>query len=84
MGMPVTFTTGAPTSTRTPRSGRYFLAGKGGPLTQFGHSGAQQNERASGERIIPMSAEDAREWAEQHLTADEVEAAFADAIEDCE
>lgn len=67
---------------RTPRSGRFFLAGEGGPLTQFGRGVLGQGGRTGGSKIIPMSLEDAREWAEQHLDVAEIEAAFADQIED--
>ncbi len=68
---------------RTPRSGRFFLAGGGGALTRFGSTTSyDQNGRVCGEKIIPMSVEDAREWAEQHLTTAEVEAAFADVIQE--
>src|SRR4051812_45958300 len=54
---------------RTPRSGTYFLAGYGGPLSRYARS-VGQNEWTGGERIIPLSAADAREWAEEHLDAD--------------
>jgi hypothetical protein len=65
---------------RTPRSWRYFLAGEGGPMTQFG-KGAPLG-RTYGSRIIPMELVEAREWADHHLTADEVEAGFLAEIED--
>ena len=35
-----------------------------------------QNEWSGGEKIIPLTADAAREWAEKHLSADEYEAAF--------
>jgi hypothetical protein len=66
---------------KTPRSGRFFLAGRGGPMTQFSHPYGQ-NGSQGGEKIIPMSAEEAREWAERYLTTDEVETAFSAAIQD--
>lgn len=66
---------------RTPRSGRYFIAGEGGPMTSFGRP-APGGGRGGGERITPMSADEAREWAEQNLSVEEVEAAFGDKIED--
>jgi hypothetical protein len=66
---------------KTPRSSHYFLPGTGGPLTQFSRS-VGQDERTSSTRIIPMSLEDARKWAEQNLETSEVEAGIADAIED--
>lgn len=60
--------------------GRYFLAGRGGPMTRFAMH--VQNGSQGGSRIIPLEPDEAREWAEQYLTAAEVEAAFADQIED--
>jgi len=65
--------------TKTAR--RYFLAGSGGPMSRYGRS-TGQNETSGGERIDPMSKEQALEWAEQYLDADEIEAGFADAIQD--
>lgn len=61
---------------RTPRAGRYFLAGEGGPMTQFARIDGDGRSLAYGERVIPMDAHDAREWAERHLTSREVERAF--------
>ena len=66
---------------RTPRSGQFFLAGKGGPMSRFARS-TGQNAWSGGEAIIPMSLEDARDWAERQLTTAEVEAGFASHIED--
>jgi hypothetical protein len=69
--------------TRSPGGGRFFVAGKGGPLTSFAQrvAGGMQN----GARIIPMNIDEARQWAEQNLTVDEIEEGFigvAGAIED--
>lgn len=66
----------------TPRAKRYFLAGEGGPMSFWAERGDQPGERRSGSGIKPMSREAALEWAERHLTPGEVEAAFADDIED--
>lgn len=60
---------------KTPRSGRFFLAGAGGPMSRFSRS-AGQNSWTGGEAIQLMDEDEAREWAEQHLTVEEVEAAF--------
>jgi hypothetical protein len=65
---------------RTPRAHRYFVAGRGGPMTMFAHR--VQNGSQGGEKIIPMSAEEAREWAERYLTTEQVETGFADEIQD--
>lgn len=67
---------------RTPRSGRYFLAGSGGPMTRFARQGQQQNETRGGSGIQPMDPDQALEWAEQHLTHKEIEGAFAANLED--
>lgn len=66
---------------RTPRSGKFFLAGEGGPMTQWSRS-AGQNSWTGGSGIKPMVADDAREWAERYLSTSEVEAGFAEAIQD--
>lgn len=61
-------------------SGRYFLAGEGGPMTIF----AEPNGSGAtfGRRLIPLTREEAREWAEKYLDVDKVEAEFGNMIED--
>ncbi|MGO9771680.1 hypothetical protein [Rhodoblastus sp.] len=66
---------------RTPRSGRYFLAGHGGPMTRWAKA-VGNNGSTGSSGIVPMSLEEAREWAERYLAVEEVETGFADAIED--
>lgn len=66
---------------RTPRSGRYFLAGEGGPMTRWS-TFVDGGGRTYGSAIFPMTAEDAREFAERYLTTGEVEAWFGAQIED--
>ena len=60
---------------KTPRSGRFFLAGEGGPMTRFGKNWGD-GTRGFGEKTILMSTEQALEWAEQYLDAEEIEAHF--------
>jgi len=43
---------------RQPRSGRYFLVGRGGGMTVF----------AKGERLMPLYLHDAIEWSRWHLS----------------
>lgn len=57
------------------KTGEYFLAGEGGPMTKYARSSGQ-NEWSGGSEILPITADDAREWAEKHLTAEEYEAEF--------
>jgi hypothetical protein len=66
---------------KTPRAGRYFLAGEGGPMTRWSRS-AGQNSWTGSEGIIPLSREEALEWAERYLPTKAVEEHFADMIED--
>jgi len=66
---------------KTPRSGRYFLAGEGGAMTRFAEHCANGTS-CGGTRLIPLTADEALEWAERYLSTDEVEEAFGDMIED--
>lgn len=67
---------------RTPRSGRYFLAGEGGARSMFSRS-AGQNSWCGGEGIIPFEDRAAAlAWAEKELDAETVEAEFGDMVED--
>lgn len=65
------------------RTGEYFLYGEGGPMSRYAET-VGQNEWSGGEKIIPLSPAKAREWAEEHLSADEYEAAFGLPDEDAE
>ncbi len=57
------------------RTGEFFLYGKGGPMSEYKRM-ISQNEWSGGEKIIPLSIEEAKEWAEKYLDADEYEALF--------
>lgn len=65
------------------RTGEYFLFGEGGPQTKYAES-TSDNQWSGGQKILPLSPSKAREWAEEHLTADEYEAAFGLPDEDAE
>lgn len=62
------------------KSGNYFLAGTGGHLTPYAESNGESSWGSS--RIIPLSKEEAFEWAQQHLSTDEVLKEFPDMIEE--
>jgi len=65
----------------SPRSGRYFLTGKGGAMSRFAQS-AGQNTWSGGEDLIPMSQEQALEWAEKYLVdVNIIDQHFSDIIE---
>lgn len=62
------------------RTGEFFLAGSGGPMTKYAVR-VEQNGWRGGDRIMPLSFEEAKEWAENHLTVDEYEAIFGEVSE---
>ena len=54
--------------------GAYFIHGDGGPLSKYAVS--YGNETSGSTELVPMTATEAQEWAEGHLTAEEYEAEF--------
>jgi hypothetical protein len=66
---------------KTPRSGRFFLYGQGGAMTRFAdHS--PYGGACGGEKLIPMTDDEAMAWAEKYLDTDAIEDHFADQIQD--
>lgn len=63
------------------RTGEFFLRGDGGAMSKYAVS-CGDNNWCGGEKIIPMSYESAREWAEKHLSPDEYESIFGEVVED--
>lgn len=63
------------------RTGEYFIHGVGGPASKYAET-IGQNTWSGGEKIIPMTFENARKWVEEHLTADEFESIFGLPSED--
>lgn len=63
------------------RTGEYFLYGEGGPMSHYSRQTAM-NEWSGGERITPLTEDEAREWAEKHLDADDYEEIFGEVDED--
>lgn len=59
------------------KTGEYFLYGSGGPMTKYAKV-VDTNNWSSGEEIIPMTYKMAREWAEDHLEAEEYIKLFGD------
>lgn len=51
------------------KNGEFFLFGEGGPLSKYAMPDG--NGFCGGQKIIPLSEAEAREWAEDHITADE-------------
>lgn len=50
-------------------TGEFFLYGEGGPLSKYRYY-YNANEWSGSEEIIPLSNEEAREWAKEHLSRD--------------
>lgn len=63
------------------RTGEFFLHGVGGPASKYAET-VGQNQWTGGEKIIPLSFDKAREWAEKHLEADQYEGIFGPVEED--
>lgn len=62
------------------RTGEFFLHGEGHAMSIYAsHKG---NSSGCGEQIIPLTYQEAQEWAEKHLTGDEYEEIFGDVSED--
>lgn len=57
------------------KSGAWFTAGKGGPMSRYARS-TGQNSWSGGSAIVPMSAEEAREWLETAKEVDAIEEHF--------
>ena len=62
------------------KTGEYFLYGEGGPMSKY-RKYSSYNSWGGGEEIIPMTYDEAREWAEEHLDADTYIATFGDVEE---
>ncbi len=63
------------------RTGEFFIHGEGGAMSRYAEASGP-NEWRSGERIMPISYEQARAWAEQHASPEEYEKVFGVAEDD--
>lgn len=63
------------------KTGEYFLYGHGNAASPYAER-VEGTMRGPGERITPMTAEEAEAWAEEHLTTDEYDAIFGEITED--
>lgn len=57
------------------RTGEYFLHGIGGAMSKYARR-TGLNEWSGGEKIIPLTREEAQKWAEKHLNVEEYEEIF--------
>ena len=63
------------------KTGEFFLYGEGGPMTKYAVAEGSNCWRG-GSRIMPLSFQEARKWAEEHLSGEEYEAIFGEVVED--
>lgn len=63
------------------RTGEFFLCGFGGPATHYAVHYGNSNWTGSS-KIVPLSYEAARKWAEEKLDASEYEHIFGEIAED--
>ena len=61
------------------RTGEFFLLGEGGPRTKYAYSDG--NTRSGGAKIIPLTIEEAKAWAERNLSVEEYEEIFGEVEE---
>ena len=64
------------------KTGEFFIYGEGHAASKYAVSEGRNCGWSGGEKIIPMSADSAREWAEKYLEAEEYEKIFGEVVED--
>ena len=52
------------------KTGEFFLHGEGNAASKYARS-CGQNEYCGGEKIVPLTYEDAQAWSEEHLDGDD-------------
>ena len=57
------------------RTGEFFLFGEGGPMSRYSEP-YETNGSQSGYKIIPLTFDQAKQWAEKAMDADEYEGLF--------
>ena len=57
------------------RTGEFFLHGEGGPATKYAEF-VDYNTRTGGERIMPMTLDEAKQWAEAEMDGEDYEHEF--------
>ena len=63
------------------KTGDYFLHGEGGPRSRYAQRVAP-NTWGYGERILPLTNEEAQDWAENHLTESAYDEIFGEVTDD--
>ena len=57
------------------RTGEFFLFGEGGPMSRYSEP-YENNGSQSGYKIVPLTIDEAQEWSEKVMDADEYEKLF--------
>lgn len=57
------------------KTGEFFLYGSGGPASKYRVT-IGTNWWSGGESIVPLTDDEAKEWAEQHMSAEAYESLF--------
>lgn len=63
------------------KTGEFFLHGEGGAMSKYSES-LGNNSWGGGEKIIPLTYDSAKDWAEENLGAVEYEEIFGAVVED--
>ena len=63
------------------RTGEFFLYGQGGPASKYAEA-ISYNSWSGGSKIIPLTYESAKEWAEEYLSGGDYEEIFGEIQED--
>lgn len=63
------------------KTGEFFIYGEGGPASRYSQA-CPTGGWDGGRKIVPLTYEQAREWAEKNLNADEYEEIFGEVVED--
>ena len=58
------------------KTGEFFLAGEGGPMSKYSHFYSLENMWGSGSRIIPLTLDEAKDWVSENCSADDYEELF--------
>lgn len=58
------------------RNGEFFLAGEGGARTDYARPTGTEN-LTGGEKIVPLTLEEAKKWVEENMTAEDYEKLFS-------
>lgn len=62
------------------KTGELFLCGRGGAMTKYAEY-QSDGFHGPGKAIVPLTEDEAKKWAEDHLTAEEYEGIFGEVEE---